>query len=70
MNVNDTVRLSDGWLALQKHPTPREHAERGQVRGVEYAQAWGTWTLHRVKVETVEEPAGRWWPAAMWEVTQ
>lgn len=70
MDLHDTVRLSDGRLALRARSTEAERAVRGTVRGVDYSQSWDVWTLDRVKVVTESDPAGSWWPAPMWEVTE
>ena len=67
MNLGDTVKLSDGFLALQPPASEAKKDERGTVRGVDYRQEWDTLTLSHVRVETVRDPAGSWWPAAMWE---
>lgn len=62
MRAGDEVRLSDGFLALHRHPKVPAQV-RGVVEAVEYAQSWDTWTLTAVKVN------GQWHPAPMWEKT-
>lgn len=70
MNLGDTVKLSAGFLALQPPASQAKKDERGTVRGVDYRQEWDTWTLSHVRVATEADPAGSWWPAPMWEVTE
>ena len=67
MKRGDSVKLSAGFLALQPPASQAKKDERGTVRGVDYRQEWDTWTLSHVRVETEADPAGSWWPAAMWE---
>lgn len=67
MKRGDAVKLSAGFLALQPPASEAKKNERGVITGVRYDQAWDTLTLSHVRVETVRDPAGSWWPAAMWE---